>query len=282
MSGLRHRERRHPDATAIAEYRAGLAGGRRGRRLAAHVAGCARCASVSDQLAAVSSALSSAPAPPLPDSVERRITAALATATAPAREAAPATETTPARSRHRVWRLRPVLAVSATAACLVLAGVVYLVGFTGSPAGPVSSSAAGSSASSPLAGVAAPAAGSAPANSAAKAAFLVTASGTRYEPATLAAQVRAQLAAHGSTPAPASSRALQGAQRPSSAAAGAVPSAALTGCVLHLTKQVAPTLVDRATYQGQPAYVIAVPDRVWVVGPDCTASNPDLITSIGL
>jgi anti-sigma factor ChrR (cupin superfamily) len=79
MSGQRHSGERHPDTAALAEYRAGLTSGLRGKRLAAHVASCASCASVSDQLAAVSSALAAAPAPPLPDAVERRITAALAT-----------------------------------------------------------------------------------------------------------------------------------------------------------------------------------------------------------
>jgi hypothetical protein len=271
MSGLRHPEQRHPDATALAEYRAGLADGRRGRRLAAHVVSCARCASVSDQLAAVSSALSSVPAPPMPDLVERRITAALATEAAGLDSAS-----APTRPKRHVRLPRPALVASAVAACLVLFGVVF--GLTRSPAGPASSAAGSSatSASSPLAGVAAPAAS--------KPVFVVTASGTRYQPATLATQVRAQMAARygGTNSAPANPGALQGAARPSGAAPGAVPSATLAGCVLHLTKQVPPSLVDRATYQGKPAYVIAVPDRVWVVGPDCTASSPDLITSTGL
>ena len=67
---------RHPDATALAEYKAGLTGGRRGwrpRRLAAHVASCASCASVNDQLAAVTTVLASAPEPAMPDAVESRI-----------------------------------------------------------------------------------------------------------------------------------------------------------------------------------------------------------------
>jgi hypothetical protein len=41
-------------------------------------------------------------------------------------------------------------------------------------------------------------------------------------------------------------------------------------------------LVDRATYQSQPVYVIAVPDKAWVVGVGCTASDPGLITTVGL
>lgn len=301
---------RHPDATALAEYRAGLAGGHRGRRLAAHVASCARCAVVSDQLAAVSSALASAPAPPLPDAVERRITAALATEAAPAtRAASTSVSTAPegaapegtrgtgqqtskrgirwlrlaalstgrAGSGRGIRLLSPVVVASATAACLVLFGLAYLLVLAHPAARPVSSSAAGSAASAPAAvGVPSPAAGNSlvPPARAAKAVFLVTASGTRYQRATLAAQVRAELAAKSV------SERLRGASRP--AGASSVPSAALTACVLHVTGGVSPTLVDRATYQGKAAYVIAVPHRAWVVGPDCTAGNPDVITSTGL
>ena len=76
----------HPGTEALAEYRAGLTGGFRRRRLAAHVAGCAQCASVIERLDAVGSVLASVPAPAVPDEVERRIAAALA-AEATARQA---------------------------------------------------------------------------------------------------------------------------------------------------------------------------------------------------
>ncbi len=56
----------------------------------------------------------------------------------------------------------------------------------------------------------------------------------------------------------------------------------LRGCVLALTGGVAPRLVDKAIYQGTPAYVIATASRVWVVRTDCTANRPDLITSVPL
>jgi hypothetical protein len=367
MNAERHQDERHPDAAALAEYRAGLAGGVRGRRLAAHVASCAHCASVSDQLAAVSSTLASAPAPALPDAVERRITAALAaeaalraetagtpetarTEAAPAAEpaaaaatAAAATGAVPAgavpagavpaegppaaQSPHRTVRrhlpgpkpsqrtrgttgprqaragasgpprrargirggrrFRPaVLVSSAAAACVVVVfGALFLVGAVRFPAGPPSSSAASGSASSPLSGGAAslPAAGNGPlgsrAGSALEPVFAITASGTRYEPATLAAQVRDQLAAKSSghtSPAPGSARLA------SPGTSGAVPPATLAACVLHLTGRARPSLVDWATYAGKPAYVIAVPHHAWVVGPDCTTSDPHLIASIGL
>ena len=278
----------HPDATALAEYRAGLAGGRRARRLAAHVASCASCASVSDQLAAVTTALASAPDPALPDAVDRRIMAALGTEALRETKAAPGTAVRsvpgdgsgprrrPGGAGSRSRWLRPAVLASAAAACLVLAGGVYGIAHlsSGSSSSSAASSAAGSAAagpeSSPLAGAAAPGIHTRlePAKSAQQAAFLVTASGTRYQPATLAGQVRAQLA-----------RSAESATPPT---ADVAPSAQLAACVLHLTGQVRPSLVDRATYQGKPAYVIAVANWAWVVGPGCSASNPELIASVGL
>jgi hypothetical protein len=301
----------HPDAAALAEYRAGLTGGRRARRLAAHVASCADCASVNDQLAVVTTVLASAPEPAMPDAVERRIMAALATEASLVTETPHVTETpqdaedahdTAAKrsaalrsvggdgggSRRRPggrsgrsgpgnrW-LRPAVLASAAAACLVLFGGVYGITHlsSGSSSSSAASSAAGSNAagsaaagseSSPLAGGQAPGTRVEPADSAA-AAFTVTASGTNYLPATLALQVRAQLARSAQTALP---------------AAEAASSAQLGACVLHLTGQKRPSLVDRATYQGKPAYVIAVTNRAWVVGTGCTASNPELITSVGL
>ena len=295
---------RHPDATALAEYKAGLTGGRRARRLAAHVAGCASCASVNDQLAAVTTVLASAPEPAMPDAVESRIIAALATEAALVTETPHDTEAAHGTAAKRDTALRPVggdgggsrrrpggrsgrsgpgnrwlrpaVLASAAAACLVLLGGVYGIAHlsSGSSSSSAASSAAGTAAagseSSPLAGAQAPGTHTRlePADSGQAAAFAVTASGTNYQSATLAQQVRAQLARPAKTAAP--------------PAAEAAPSAQLSACVLHLTGQMRPSLVDRATYQGKPAYVIAVPNWAWVVGTGCTASNPELIASVGL
>lgn len=292
----------HPDATALAEYKAGLTGGRRARRLAAHVASCASCASVNDQLAAVTTVLASAPEPAMPDAVESRIIAALATEAAPVTETPHDTEAPHGTAAKRDTALRPVggdgggsrrrpgggrsgpgnrwlrpaVLASAAAACLVLFGGVYGVAHlsSGSSSSSAASSAAGTAAagseSSPLAGAHAPGTHTRlePADSGQAAAFTVTASGTNYQSATLAQQVRAQLARPAKTAAP--------------PAADAAPSAQLSACVLHLTGQMRPSLVDRATYQGKPAYVIAVTNWAWVVGTGCTASNPELIASVGL
>jgi hypothetical protein len=306
----------HPDTEALAEYHAGLIGGFRRRRLAAHVAGCAQCASVSKQLDAVGSVLASVPAPVMPDEVERRIAAALA-AEATARQAegtarqgaapsagrrrhrrpsgasgAPGARGPGRRPAGRTRRFRPVMTIVPVAACLLLAGFGYLlsnvVGSPG-PSGAISAASASSAASAPAERAAPlPAEGSGTAGSVpresptaagleppngAQAGFVVTRSGTMYHQATLGAQVRHQMAVQAASSSAAAQPGPNG---------GSSPSQSLAGCVLRLTGNVPPSLVDRATYQGKPAYVIAVPTRAWVVGLGCTASNPALITSIRL
>jgi hypothetical protein len=167
--------------------------------------------------------------------------------------------------------------------CLILAGLGVGLSLGRSPSSSGSgglsagSSAVGSS-SAESSAVAAPNASAPTASASSSSAsasfagtvpFLVTASGTRYEAATLAAQVRARLHV------PATSGG-------AAAGHGSAPTAALRGCVVHLTGGLPPRLVDRATYQGDPAYVIASSSHVWVVGPGCTAANPELITSAAL
>jgi hypothetical protein len=124
--------------------------------------------------------------------------------------------------------------------------------------------------------------------------FLVYSTGTAYERSTLAIQVRDQLTSVGSsnptaTPAssasasasaPAASASTAG---PSSALVGGyVPSAQLSGCVSAVTGGVTPSLVDKASYDGIPAYIIAAPTEVWVVGRGCTAADTQLLTRVPL
>jgi hypothetical protein len=300
----------HPDTEALAEYRAGLIGGLRRRRLAAHLAGCAQCASVGERLDAVGSVLASVPVPAVPDEVQRRITAALA-AEATARQDAADQDAAPSagprrhrrpsgaqgtpgapgpgrRHARRPRRFRPVMTLVPVAACLLLAGFGYLlsnIGGSSGPGGAVSAASAPSATSAPAARAAegsgaagsvpresAPAAGLEPANGT-RAEFVVIASGTKYQRATLGEQVRHQMTVRTASPSAAGQPGASG---------GFAPSQSLVGCVLGLTRNEPPSFVDRATYQGKPAYVIAVPDRAWVVGLGCTASNPAQITSIPL
>ena len=84
--------------------------------------------------------------------------------------------------------------------------------------------------------------------------------------------------ASAAAPAPSASAAASA----SAASAGYVPSAQLSGCVSAVTGGVAPSLVDKASYDGIPAYIIAVPTRVWVVGRGCTAADTQLIVQARL
>ena len=117
--------------------------------------------------------------------------------------------------------------------------------------------------------------------------FVVTATGTKYQATTLATQVRARLSqtSNGASnvPGPSGTSSVPAAAASKTAAGVAhAPTTALRACVLHLTGGQPPQLVDRATYQGDPAYVIATSSRVWVVGLGCTAANAELITSVAL
>jgi hypothetical protein len=259
------------------------------------------------RLSEVAAYLASVPVPVLPDAVETRINAALAAEAAGSRALGPAPGRARVRrhslSRHSVRRhsgggrsrrdflRRPVVAVGSLVVCLLLAGLGFTLSLGSTPQTESNSAASGTAGSSFAAGSSSAgsrAAGIAPAASAAESgpeyagaasSFLVTASGTRYQRASLSEQVRTRLTAKGAAGSPGASVPAEGA---SSTSTGAGPTAALRGCVLHLTGDVPPRLVDRATYQGEPAYVIASSTRVWVVGLGCTAAKTELIVSVAL
>jgi hypothetical protein len=218
----------------------------------------------------------------------------------------------PGTGRRRL-RMPSMQAASWTLVCvLIVAGFGFLVthGSGSSSSSSVDSSGTSQSASAAAGGnESRPAAGPEP-NSPKHAAsgpedgrparFLVYSTGTAYERSTLASQVRDQLVSLGSinsaetpassasasAPAPsaaAPSAAASSSASSSSAAGGAsVPSAQLSGCVSAVTGRVAPSLVDRASYDGIPAYIIAVPTEVWVVGRGCTAADTQLLTRVPL
>ena len=137
------------------------------------------------------------------------------------------------------------------------------------------------------------------------AAFLVTDTGTEYWKTTLRAQLRDRLAAQGIAPSAGSARRIivapaaltaqpgthSASQVPSTPATGpsgtapatrVAPSRSLVGCVMRLTGNAPPEFVDRATYQSEPVYVIAVREEAWVVAIACTAARPAVITSVRL
>jgi hypothetical protein len=270
-------------------------------------------AAVEARLSEVTAYLASVPAPAMPDAVQARISAALAAEAATrtdhadqADHAGDARKPRPSRARARAgrhrdsrrpgrgFRLRPQVAAASVVGCLLLAAAGYglsQANFNGSTSSSASGSRAGNAASAGSAassaagaaggGVAPGEAPSAPGPGAqyngTSSSFAVTESGTRYQRATLAGQVRAKLTLNGGHET--SGHTAPAASAP---AASAVPSAALRGCVLRLTNGAQPRLVDRATYQGEPAYVIAGSSQVWVVGLGCTAAKTELIVSVPL
>ena len=171
------------------------------------------------------------------------------------------------------------------------AGVSASRGTVPVPAPAASASASAGIAESPRSAAAASAASSSSSSASSQyseagpnvtASFLVTASGTKYQQATLAGQVSARLGGTSTPVKPGPTVTAAPSASSSASVSAAVPSQALRGCVFQLTGGVVPRLVDRATYQGEPAYVIASSSRVWVVGLGCTADKTELITSVPL
>lgn len=298
---------RHPDTEDLADFHAGLASGTRGRRLAVHVERCAACASVSDQIGAVSMELASAPALAIPRQVEERISAALlAEATARQAEAAPrqADHVVPGRGsgrRVRSWSgrvpvfpralARPTGALVSVAACLLLAVIGYVLSLpAGSPSNQAASAGDRARSGEPH-GTGRSVTGP----------FVVTVSGVDYQAVSLPTQVRQALLAQVSAPRvvrasvkPAPVEPGSGAQSTApqwrisaspTARAGTgdiAPSSSLVGCVMRLTGNHQPTMVERAYYESRPAYVIAVDDHAWVVPLNCTEAHPSVIKSVVL
>lgn len=143
----------HLDTGVLAEFRAGLITGRRGARIAAHLAGCDRCAGLDDKLAGVSALLASVPVPPMPDRVAQRLDGVLAAERAKDRyrkraHGASAREAEAATRRHpnRASRLL-ALRVLAPVAVVLLAATGYGVSrIVSDPASKPAYSTAGSAA----------------------------------------------------------------------------------------------------------------------------------------
>jgi hypothetical protein len=70
--------RGHADAATVAAFREELLSARKAAQVSAHLAACPRCAALETQLAEVTTVLSGATAPPMPDVLTARIQAALA------------------------------------------------------------------------------------------------------------------------------------------------------------------------------------------------------------
>jgi hypothetical protein len=279
----------HVDADALAEFRAGLVTGPRGARIAAHLAGCDRCAALDRELAGVSALLASVPVPALPDRVARQLDTALAAEVArrndperAGREPAPDSGAPVRRAAHRGFRLPSlrVLAPIAAAAAVVLAvGGYGLSLIAQGPPNQTTASSAGSAAKSVAGGVnrAAGPFTSAPPHSGASARsqlmtpanFTVVASGTDFTKATLEKILAAEL-------------------RVPQAAAGAeqAPSTQLRACVQHVADGAGLVRVVSARYEGRPATVIVARtghgEEAWVAGPHCSGTDSDMLYQTSL
>ena len=262
----------HLDTGVLAEFRAGLITGRRGAKIAGHLAGCDHCAALDDRLAGVSALLASVPAPVMPDSLAQRLDAVLAAEAAnrdhPERAGVhasrePGTHRRPARHRgSRLLRMR-VLAPAGVAAVVLAAGGYGLSLIGSGPATQAASSSAGGAAKAPS-GAYAPTEGpyraSAPTGPQrlSPAMFPVVASGTNYRRGALRQQLTTELR--------------KTAPRP----AGALSGQAMA-CVRLVTPDVNPVFVDSARFEGKPATVIVVPasggDKVLVTDDVCSATS---------
>jgi hypothetical protein len=278
----------HLDSDVLAEFRAGLITGRRGARIAAHLAGCERCTSLDEQLARVSALLASVPAPPLPDHVAQRLDTVLAAEAAKSNNPERAgrdgagESAAPRRPRgNRGFRLlaQRVLAPAAGVVLLV-AGVFGLSRLSG---GSTSSSAA-----SPAEGVSSAVSSTAQTTAGARSAsgrvngpaaapnlrpmtsasFVVVTSPANFTHAGFGQQVAAALTA---TPA---------------ASAEGPPSPQIRACVQKLAGHAPIIRVESAHYEGQPATLVVVSSgsgrEALIAGEKCSATIRDVLDQTSL
>ena len=295
----------HVDANVLAELNAGLISGKRATRIHAHLAGCQHCARLSAGLTEISALLAAVPVPAMPESVTRRLNAALAQEVAerPARTAA-TTRTAPATSPSssaRVLSFRSAVAkdrsrglpgpvaarafAAVAAACVVAVGGYAAAEFASGSATPSSPGPgqAGPRVNAPVSSgpAALPFLGRPPAVGSIGTSILsfkVINSGVDYQSATLSTQIKAELG-QAVTAGPAQS---------SGAKILHAPSTQQYGCVMDVTGDIEPALVDSARYNGRPATVIALAhvgnqvSQAWVVGSACSADDTDILAHVTL
>jgi hypothetical protein len=261
----------HLDTDVLAEFDAGLVTGRRGARIAAHLAGCDRCRALRDELAGVSAVLAAIPAQAMPDRVVQRLDQVLAAEVAHRTDServpgdSPrdgATRGRPARSRgFRLVSLR----VLAPAAAVVLAAAGYGLSQLSAGSGPQAASSSVAAGPAPPAGrAAAPAVlpNSGPAARAQRksgASFPFVTSHTNFMPGTLKQQAETALLAAESAP------------------TTQAPPAAVMACVREVAGSASLLLVESARYQGQAATIIVTRtsqgEVAMVAAADCSASH---------
>lgn len=287
---------RHPGTEELAEVRTGVTDGARGDQVVAHLAECPECSSVSERLGRLPAVLASIPVPAVPPDIEVRIMNAIA-AEADRR----ATDWDNRGPRRPVLPLRRPQSLTATvgvmaaaAACLVLGFIGFRLSDQGHPAAaPAYHGGPARTGGSPVVGNTAAGGITVPREDTTSPAFRqqgrsfpVLVSTANFRGATLRAQVTQQLTAIGQARAGRApgNRSRSGPAGNAGPAAGlrVSPSKSLVGCVTLLDGGAEPTLVEEASYQSQPAYVIAIPTRAWVVARDCTPARLAVLASVAL
>jgi hypothetical protein len=275
----------HLDTDVLADFDAGLTTGRRGARIAAHLAGCDRCRALRDDLAGVCAVLAAIPAQAMPDRVAQRLDQVLAAEVTHRNDSERSRADRPqARSSHRrpagSRGLRLVsLRVLAPATAVVLAAAGYglsqLAGGAGPQtasssvaAGPAISSAAAGRANAAVPAIVPPvASGSGPAARAQRmsgVSFRFVTSQTNFMPGTLKQQAEAALLAAPS-------------------ATATQPPGSVVACVREVAGSADLLLVESARYQGQAATIIVTRtsqgEVAMVAGAGCSASHHELLAT---
>ena len=268
----------HLDTDVLAEFRAGLITGRRGAKIAAHLAVCDRCTVLDGNLAEVSALLASVPAPPMPDSVAQRLEVVLAAEVTRKNYAERGEVDRPGESgahdrpgakrgfRLATWRVL----VPAGAAVVLAAGGFGLSQIGHSPAGGTAAS------SSSVAGSAA--------RSAKRALPSAVAAAPLYPAASAHSQLKSPNQAAGISPATLRQRVEAELSKPLASRPTKATTPRVLGCV-HLLAAGAPLeLVQSAQFEGRAATIIVArtgqQDTVWVAGPNCSATTRDVLDTI--
>jgi hypothetical protein len=293
---------RHADAETLARYRHEDLSRRRASRVRAHLAGCARCRALDEDLAGVTALLADAQPPPMPEHLAARIQTAIA-AEAARRPALPAQAvsaapgaatagearragTEPAgtgvpegraarhgrHGRDRPRQRRPgfaspvaLRAMAAAAAVVVLAGGGYEIAqHVGGSSSP-SETSAGSAPRTQQGPFSAPAAVPAPLH---RLSYLhaghVDVPVVQSGTNYTPATLRGQVTNTLATYGPLARSGPSGSHSP--VPAGGTPESALGGCVTRIAKGQHVLLVDVASYRGTPAMVIVT--RAAAGGPE--------------
>jgi len=300
----------HLDTDVLAEFRAGLITGRRGARIAAHLADCGRCTVVDEQLAGVRSLLASVPAPAMPDRVARRLDTVLAAEVAHrgavqgnvarsgaeqkdqaeradgdgARES-PAPRRPGGNRGNRGFRLLTLRVLAPAAAVVVLAAGGY--GLSRVNLGSSTESSAATSAGGAARAATPTAAASATSGGSVNAPNAGPTKGAESRPQGITAAGIAVVTGHAnlSRDGLAQQVRVQLAVPPSARTTRAATSAE-RGCVLGLIGPHQLELVESVHFEGSPATLVVARtgarDTAWVAAPDCSATHRHVLDTTSL